>query len=312
MTAAGRGDPGRGGGRRRTSWPAAGPDRVAAIGADGQHRGFAVSRPRGGRREYASAVTTQRRHITAKAALAAIAGLVLAGCSTSATTSSSAPATAAGAPSDAATAGSAPGVVPAGALQFPVAVGNTWVYSSTVPLDGSSSTVTDKILSVGPVATGQRVAESYSNSLSAATGHNAYIFHSDGSITLPLNQVSGGQLSSSSGGILLPPAAVIASGRPYRYVMTIGVKDGGKKLAETAHVTVQGAGTAKLTVPAGTYATTVIDVTMTWTTSSFPVTIEIEDWFATGTGTVRSEALIREANLKEVLSTEELTSFTRG
>ncbi len=258
-------------------------------------------------------MNTQRRHITAKAALAAIAGLVLAGCSTSATTSSSAPATAGGAPSGgAATAGSAPGAVPAAALQFPVAVGNTWVYSSTVPLDGSSSTVIDKILSVAPVATGQRVAESYHNSLSSTTVHNAYIFHSDGSITLPLNQVSGGQLSSSSGGILLPPAAVIASGRPYRYVLTIDVKEGGKKLAETAHVTVQGAGTATVTVPAGTYTATIIDMTMAWTMSSFPVTIEIKDWFANGTGTVKSEALIREASLKEVVSTEELTSFTKG
>jgi hypothetical protein len=279
-------------------------------GADGQHRGFAVSRPRRGRREYASAVNTQRQHITAKATLAAIAGLVLAGCSNSATTSSSAPATAGGAASSGAA--TTPGVVPAAALQFPVAVGNTWVYSSTVPLDGSSSTVIDKILSVAPAATGQRVAESYSNSLSSTTVHNAYIFHSDGSITLPLNQVSGGQVSSPSGGILLPPAAVIASGRPYRYLLKIGIKDGGKKMVETAHVTVQGAGTATVTVPAGKYTTTIIDVIMTWTVASFPVTIEIKDWFANGTGTVRSEALIREANLKEVLSTEELTSFTKG
>jgi hypothetical protein len=80
--------------------------------------------------------------------------------------------------------------------------------------------------------------------------HTAYIFHSDGSITLPLKQISGGSVSSPSGGILLPPAAVIASGQPYRYVLAIGFKEAGKKLTESAKVTVQGAGTATVTVPA--------------------------------------------------------------
>jgi hypothetical protein len=42
------------------------------------------------------------------------------------------------------------------------------------------------------------------------------------------------------------------------------------------------------------------------------VDIEIKDWFATGTGTVKSEALIHEASLNELVSTEVLESFTKG
>jgi hypothetical protein len=265
-------------------------------------------------------VNTRGRHITAKAALAAMTGLVLAGCSTSASTSTSAPATATSAATSGAnssvtsgaTSSSAPGVVPAAALQFPIAVGNSWVYSSAVPSVGSTSTITDKVLSVTRVATGHKVAESYTNSLSSTTARNSYVFHSDGSITLPLNQMSGGTLSSPTGGIVLPSAAVIASGQPYRYVLTIAFKEAGKKLTETAHVTIQGAGTAMVTVPAGTYRATIINMTMAWTVATHTVDIEIKDWFATGTGTVKSEALIHEASVNEIVSTEVLESFTKG
>lgn len=269
-------------------------------------------------------MNTQGRHITAKAALAAITGLILAGCSTSAGTSAgtstSAPATAGSTATSGAnsgvtsgpTASSAPGVVPAAALQFPVAVGYSWVYSSSVPSTGSTSTITDRVLSVTPVTTGHKVAESYTNSLSSTTVRNSYVFHSDGSITLPLNQMSGGTVSSPTGGLVLPPASVIASGQPYRYVLTIGFKEAGQKLTETAHVTVQGAGTAMVTVPAGTYRATIINMTMAWTVATVTVSIEIKDWFANGIGTVKSEALIHEASLNETASTEVLESFTKG
>lgn len=254
-------------------------------------------------------------------ALATATGLVLAGCGTSASTSTPAATTASSAATSGATTGSvtsgptassAPGVVPAAALQFPVAVGYSWVYSSAVPSVGSTSTITDKVLSVTHVATGHKVAESYTNTLSSTTVRDSYVFHSDGSITLPLNQMSGGTVSSPTGGIVLPPAAVIASGQPYRYVLTIGFKEAGKKLTETAHVTIQGAGTAMVTVPAGTYRATIINMTMAWTVATYTVTIEIKDWFANGTGTVKSEALIREADLNEIASTEELESFTKS
>jgi hypothetical protein len=245
-------------------------------------------------------------------ALAAMTGLILTGCSTASSPLPSGPATSGIGATSGGGAAPAPGFVPAAALPFPVAVGTTWVYSAIVPSVGSTGTVTDKILSVKAVPGGNRVAESYTNSLSSTTVHTAYIFHSDGSVTLPLNQVSGGTLTSSYGGILLPNAAVIDSRQPYRYVMKIGFALAGKRRTGTAHVTVRGAGTATAAVRAGSYVTTVIDVTIAWTVGTVAVTFEITDWFAIGTGTVKSEALIREAGLSEIASTEALESFTRG
>ena len=53
-------------------------------------------------------------------------------------------------------------------------------------------------------------------------------------------------------------------------------------------------------------------MTMAWSVATLTVTIEIKDWVANGTGTVKSEALIHEGGLSEIASTEELTSFTKG
>ena len=252
------------------------------------------------------------RSRSAQAALAAVTGLVLAGCGTAATTSS--PNSAAATSGSSATSTTSPGsgtVISTASLPFPVAVGNTWVYDSTVPTVGTASTVTDKILAVAPVAGGSRVTESYHNSLSMSTTHSIFIYHSDGSITFPLNQVSGGTLTTN-GGILLPDAAAIASGRPYKSVLGITFSEDGKQLQETAHVTVQGAGTATVTVPAGTYQATIVDMTMAWSMATITMTIEIRDWVANGTGTVKSEASIHEDDLNEIVATEELASFTRG
>jgi hypothetical protein len=263
-------------------------------------------------------MNTHVRYRSAKAALAAAIGLALAGCGASAATSGTA--TSGAATSGTATSGSAAGAttssgsgaaISAASLPFPVAVGNTWVYDSTVPSAGTISTVTNKILSVAPVAGGSQVTESYHDSLSSKTSQSVYIYHSDGTITFPLSQVSGGTLTTS-GGILLPDAAAISSGQPYKSVLQIGFKEGGTQLHETAHVTVQGAGTATVTVPAGTYQATIVDMTMAWSMATITVSIEIKDWVATGTGTVKSEASIHEGGVNQIVATEQLTSFTKG
>jgi hypothetical protein len=252
----------------------------------------------------------------ATVALATVAGLALAGCGTSAATSGAASSTTA--PGQAATSsattgsGGSGGVVSAASLPFPVAVGNTWVYDSSVPSTGSTSTVTNKILSVVPVTGGSRVTESYADSLSSSTTHSTYIFHSDGTITFPLSQATGGTLVSSSGGILLPSAADIATGKPYRSVLTLGFKQDGRTMKEISHVTVQGAGTATVTVPAGTYRATIVDMTMVMTVSGITASIQIRTWVANGVGQVKSEVLTGFAGHSLVTGVEELKSFTKG
>ena len=252
----------------------------------------------------------------ATVALATAAGLALAGCGTSAATSAtSGAASSTSAPGHAATSSATPGsggVISAASLPFPVAVGNTWVYDSSVPSAGSTSTVTNKILSVVPVTGGSRVTESYTDSLSPSTTRSTYIFHSDGTITFPLSQATGGTLVSSSGGILLPSAADIATGKPYRSVLTLGFKQNGQTEKETAHVTVQGAGTATVTVPAGTYRATIVDMTMVMTVSGISVSIEIRNWVANGVGQVKSEVSTGVADHSAVTAVDELKSFTKG
>jgi hypothetical protein len=53
-------------------------------------------------------------------------------------------------------------------------------------------------------------------------------------------------------------------------------------------------------------------MTMAWSMATTTMTIEIRDWVANGTGTVKSEASIHEDGFNGTVSTEELTSFTRG
>jgi hypothetical protein len=254
---------------------------------------------------------TRSGHATV--ALATVAGLALAGCGTSAATSGAASSTTA--PGHAATSSATPGsggVVSAASLPFPVAVGNTWVYDSSVSSGGSTSTVTNKILSVVRVTGGSRVTESYADSLSSSTTRSTYIFHSDGTITFPLSQATGGTLVSSSGGILLPSAADIATGKPYRSVLTLGFKQDDGIMKEISHVTVQGAGTATVTVPAGTYRATIVDMTMAMTVSGTTVSIKIRTWVANGVGQVKSEVLTGFAGHVVVTGIEELKSFTKG
>jgi hypothetical protein len=253
------------------------------------------------------------RYGPATVALAAVAGLALAGCGASAATSGAASSTTA--PGQAATSSATTdsgGVVSAASLPFPVAVGNTWVYDSSVSSGGPTSTVTNKILSVVRVTGGSRVTESYADSLSSSTTRSTYIFHSDGTITFPLSQATGGTLVSSSGGILLPSAADIATGKPYRSVLTLGFKQDGRTMKEIAHVTVQGAGTATVTVPAGTYRATIVDMTMVMTVSGITVSIQIRTWVANGIGQVKSEVLTGVADHSAVTGIDELKSFTKG
>jgi hypothetical protein len=83
---------------------------------------------------------------------------------------------------------------------------------------------------------------------------------------------------------------------------------GGQSHTVSTHVTVQGAGTATVTVPAGVYHTTVIDDTLTEKFMGVSLGIRIRTWLAPGTGPVKSQVTTNGATV----SGEELKSFTRG
>ena len=254
------------------------------------------------------------RAVLAGAAIVALAGCILAGCGgvpngtrpdvpgpgggTALTAGSSSVANATSQVS-----GKAPLTTPAkgfanaNSIPFPVAVGNTWVYQTSI--DGQGGRTTNKIVGAGPGSAGYRatVASTTAVGGSASTVVPVYTFYPDGTIGYPVPPVSG--VPVTGGSIRWPDAAGLASGQAYHSVLRIqGVN---------ADVTVQGAGTTSVSVPAGSYRASVVKTTITAQGQTVQVTI----WIAQGTGPVKTEVLIR-APGGTGLTTSELLSFSKA
>ena len=191
----------------------------------------------------------------------------------------------------------AKGFARANSIPFPVAVGNTWIYQTSI--GGQTGRTTDKITWAGPGSAGYRVTVSSTTSVggSASTVVPVYTFYPDGTIGYPVPPVSGVPLTGGS--IRWPDAAGLASGKAYRSVRWIqGVN---------TDVTVQGAGTTSVSVPAGSYRASVVKTTITARGQTIQVTV----WIAQGTGPVKTEVLIR-APGGTGLTTSELLSFSKA
>jgi hypothetical protein len=202
--------------------------------------------------------------------------------------------------------------VPSSALPFPVGVGDTWVYRATGSV-GAPTTVTNKILSATSTAEGLKVTEYYSNGEdSKFNGSATWIFHPNGTITFPATENMGIQIKNSSGGILLPTAAEAASGVALHSTLRLTAVAGNVTVNEVAHVTVQGAGTQTVTVPAGTYRATVVNMTMSETIDGIAVSTEVRTWLATGVGPVQSEVFLDEGGTNHVAAKDQLVSFKAG
>jgi len=251
---------------------------------------------------------------TAAAALAA--GLALAGCASSASSSPSGSATHSATAgrttaSGAATAGGSAGA--SASVPFPVAVGNSWTYDITTA--GESGTTINKMTAVTPVAAGQQVTMVTTDHVGSIDNSASltYLFHPDGSISYPLGSFSPGSgITVTSNGVVWPPASVIASGKPSQSTLNISIKAAGQTISTTAHVTVQGAGTASVTVPAGTYQATVVLVTERISMVGVTATIEIKTWLAPDVGPVKEQVTTTDGGASAVAANEELVSFTKG
>jgi hypothetical protein len=155
------------------------------------------------------------------------------------------------------------------------------------------------------------MAETISADGSVTTARPVYVFHSNGTIGYPVTDANGVSVADG-GGVLWPDAAGLASGRPYHSVLRIQVNQAGAIRYENADVTVQGAGTATVTVPAGTYQATVVDMTITTKVGNFTTNVEVKTYVAAGTGPVKSEVLVYAAGKTELITTDRLLSFTKG
>jgi hypothetical protein len=192
-------------------------------------------------------------------------------------------------------------------------VGERWVYADHLGGLGSSTTV-NTIKAVKPTSGGNLVTMTDASHIAGAPAKPTkltYLFYSDGSIGVPFTQLSGGKVTIRSGSIVWPPAAAIASGQSHTSTLAISIKLNGQAINEKVHVTVKGAGTQSVTVPAGTYHATVVDQTMAEKIFGHAVSIEVRTWLAPGVGPVKSEVLDKAAFGGGPQTVEELKSFTK-
>jgi hypothetical protein len=142
------------------------------------------------------------------------------------------------------------------------------------------------------------------------------VFHSDGSITLPFSQFNTGSSTSDlkllSGTLEWPSASAIASGATSNSTLQIQFSVNGQTENVTATIAVKGAGTQSVTVPAGSYNATVVNMTMSETVEGIPVSDTVTTWLAPGVGPVKSEVTLDENGNTSVAGTQVLTSFTQG
>ena len=196
----------------------------------------------------------------------------------------------------------------ADSIPFPVAVGNTWVYQTTA--SGSTGQTTNKIVSAGPSAAGYAVTMSSTTDFggTATAVQPVYVFYPDGTIGYPVPPVNG--VSVAGDGIRWPDAAGLASGRAYHSVLRILDPQTGQD--ENANVTVQGAGTMSVSVPAGTYQASVVDTTIVAKVGGSSTNVEETTWIAQGIGPVKITVLVRATGQADLTSVSELVSFTKA
>jgi hypothetical protein len=254
---------------------------------------------------------------SARAVLAGTAVVALAGCGASASSSGVASGTTPLA--TASSASSSPSATPVttssspvtGSTLYPLAVGNTWVYQTTTGANAEGGLQTNKVLSVVPVAGGQRVTMSQTTGLHGVktTSDENLIFYSNGKIAYP---VASGDVSVLGSGVLWPTAAELASGQVFHSVLRIKVLKSGPVQDQDANVTVQGQGTSTVTVPAGTYQATLVTMTLSLKVGDETSTEVVQTWAAPGTGPVKTKVSLSTVDSTVLTSTDELLSFTKG
>lgn len=241
----------------------------------------------------------------------AAAGLTVAACGTS---TNSSPGGSSGSSTPATSPAGGNGGGGSGTALFPYAVGNTWVYTIDLGSTGHGTT-TSKIVSVTPVPGGNRVTMAVTDKipgLPTPTTDVIYIFHPDGSITVPYAQTGNGQVIVKSGSIVWPSQAVLNSGQPHHSKLVIQITVAGHSLKVKADVTVQGAGTQSVTVPAGTYQATVVNETIKENVVGIAVSTVVKTWLAPGVGPVKSQIAATTNGVSKIAAVEELKSFTKG
>jgi hypothetical protein len=196
-------------------------------------------------------------------------------------------------------------------IPFPVAVGDTWVYQTRSNVTGGSGTTTNRIVAAGPTPVGYRVAMASTSDVGGATASSepVFYFHADGTIAYPVTQVGG---ISVQGSVLWPDAAGLLYGYVYHSVLRVQVSTGGSDQYENADVTVQGAGTTSVTVPAGTYSALLVKMTFSLKLGNVTTTTVISNWLAASAGPVKTVQAVSAGGKTQLVTTSELLRFGKG
>ena len=271
-----------------------------------------------------------RRTAGALAVGAAAAGLVLTGCgkttgsaaagattgaATSAATTSGGGSTASASAAATGSASQSSVVVSSGALPFPTTVGDTWDYSNS-----NGTTSENKITSATQVAAGLQVAMAVAFKDNGTTSHTTYdyIVQPNGQISLPTDEFTSAMSSSGvsvkilSGGVYWPTAAALSSGQPVHSTLVMEFTMSGTTEKITENITSTGMGTQTVTVPAGTYTATVVNVAESADFDGYNTTIDDKTWLAAGIGPVQSELLSVDGGKTDLTNKQVLTSFVKG
>ena len=243
------------------------------------------------------------KHLTracAGIAFVALAWQFLLGCDSAGSSRSSAPAKSPGA---------------SASVPFPVAVGDTWTYTLET-LGLPPAVLVKKITGITPVPGGRRVSMAVTYSVYGIPKkfHQDYLFGTDGSISFPPpGPITSASSHANAGNVIVPPLSVVNSGRPVTWTVKMPpVKLAGRKVSGETRITVQGGGTASVTVPAGTYRVTVVNMKVSGTSSGVdkPAVMVQRMWFAPHVGEVGEEIIAASSGSRQVLTTEKLQSFT--
>jgi hypothetical protein len=197
-------------------------------------------------------------------------------------------------------------------IPFPDSVGDTWVYQTTDNVTGATGRTTDRIVSSEPTAAGYQVtmAQTVQVGGSAVSAEPVYVFYPSGKVGFPVPDVNG--VSVQGSGVTWPDSAGLASGQVYHSVVRVGVNHAGAIAEQNADVTVQGAGTVPVTVPAGTYLASLVNTTITTQVGGVAATVVVKTWLAPNVGPVQSEVLTQAGGQSKLITTNRLLSFTKG
>jgi len=184
-------------------------------------------------------------------------------------------------------------------IYYPVAEGNTWVYSIDY---GTGSTVTDTevMTKVVPEGDGARVTIERTfvwddGSQPEIKDSVDYVFGSDGSLTVPFQSIptaGGTTVTVQSGTMMWPTNAEFEAGTAKTGTIQATVETSGQTFAESVDFTITGAGVEDVTVPAGSYSARKLSQALVISLPDLGVsglTVNAMTWLADGVGPVRTE-----------------------